>query len=90
MTDKHLTPREIEIVQLVWNGLTSQQMALALGISRRTVEVHRFNIARKFNVTTTGGMLRVAFEHQIIGGTHARSCQQRHRRSASREARAHS
>lgn len=66
-TNGALTPREIDVVRLVWKGLRNQDIGARLGISRRTVEVHRFNIARKWKVTTTGGMLRVAFTRKIIG-----------------------
>lgn len=43
-----LTPREKEIAQYIQNGYTSAKIAEELGISRRTVEVHRANILHKF------------------------------------------
>jgi DNA-binding NarL/FixJ family response regulator len=42
-----LTRRETEIVRLIADGLTSQQMADKLFISHRTVETHRANIMKK-------------------------------------------
>jgi len=42
-----LTTREIEIVKLLAEGLTSQQMADRLVISPRTVETHRANLMKK-------------------------------------------
>lgn len=45
-----LTRREIEIVKLIAEGLTSQQMADKLFISPRTVETHRANLMKKVGV----------------------------------------
>jgi DNA-binding NarL/FixJ family response regulator len=45
--DIKLTTREIEIVKLIAEGLTSQQMADKLFISPRTVETHRANLIKK-------------------------------------------
>jgi DNA-binding NarL/FixJ family response regulator len=45
-----LTSREIEIVKLISEGLTSQQMADKLFISPRTVETHRANLMKKTGV----------------------------------------
>jgi len=48
--DLKLTAREIEIVKLISEGLTSQQMADKLFISPRTVETHRSNLMKKAGV----------------------------------------
>jgi DNA-binding NarL/FixJ family response regulator len=45
-----LTSREIEIVKLISDGFTSQQMADRLFISPRTVETHRANLMKKTGV----------------------------------------
>jgi len=45
-----LTSREIEIVKLIAEGFTSQQMADRLFISPRTVETHRANLMKKTGV----------------------------------------
>ena len=45
-----LTAREIEIVQLISEGLTNQEMADRLFISARTVETHRANLMKKVGV----------------------------------------
>jgi len=49
-TDVKLTTREIEIVKLISEGLTSQEMADKLFISPRTVETHRANLMKKVGV----------------------------------------
>lgn len=48
--DIKLTTREVEIVKLISEGLTSQQMADRLFISPRTVETHRANLMKKTGV----------------------------------------
>ncbi len=45
-----LTGREVEIVKLISEGLTSHQMAEKLFISPRTVETHRANLMKKASV----------------------------------------
>ena len=42
-----LTPRETEVLELAGSGMTSQAIADQLGLSRRTVDVHRASIRRK-------------------------------------------
>jgi len=45
-----LTPREIEICDLIKNGLGSKKIARVLWISLKTVERHRFNIRKKLDI----------------------------------------
>ena len=45
-----LTPTEKRIVRYLVNGFTSKEIALAVGSSPRTVEVHRANMIRKMGV----------------------------------------
>lgn len=48
--DIKITSREIEIVKLISEGMTSHQMADKLFISPRTVETHRANLMKKMGV----------------------------------------
>jgi DNA-binding NarL/FixJ family response regulator len=52
-----LTKREVEIVQQVKNGLPSREIALALGLGLKTVEVHRYNILRKLNLKNSASLI---------------------------------
>jgi DNA-binding NarL/FixJ family response regulator len=61
-----LTSREREIMQLVAEGKTSQQIADILYISVRTVEVHRANIMRKMNFSNSSELVRYAIQHGIL------------------------
>ena len=45
-----LTKRELEVLELAREGKPSKQIAKELGISTKTVEVHRFNILRKLEI----------------------------------------
>jgi DNA-binding NarL/FixJ family response regulator len=44
-----LSKRQLQIVKMIASGLNSREIALKLGLSNRTVEVHRYNILRKTN-----------------------------------------
>ncbi|MGE4278468.1 MAG: LuxR C-terminal-related transcriptional regulator [Magnetospirillum sp.] len=49
-SDSTLTPKEREVARHIVNGHTSKETALSMGISPRTVEVHRSAIMRKLGV----------------------------------------
>jgi len=53
----HLTQREREISSGVVNGLSCKEIAQKLGISHRTVEIHRGRIMRKLGVKNTAEMV---------------------------------
>lgn len=52
-----LSRREIDIVQLIKEGLSSKEIAVQLGISLKTVEVHRYNILKKLNLKNTAALV---------------------------------
>jgi DNA-binding NarL/FixJ family response regulator len=64
--DVSLTKREIEIIRLIAEGLTSQEMANKLFISHRTVETHRANLMKKMNVKNAVELVRKAQQLQLI------------------------
>jgi DNA-binding NarL/FixJ family response regulator len=55
-----LTPREKEILQLIANGLTGQEIAAQLFISFKTVEYYRYNILMKLDVNNTATLVKRA------------------------------
>jgi DNA-binding NarL/FixJ family response regulator len=61
-----LTPREREIVQLLAEGNSSKEVAVALGISVKTAETHRANIMRKLELHSVSELVRYAVKNQII------------------------
>ncbi len=60
-----LTSREIEVLRLVVQGYTNNQIANLLCISVRTVEYHRANLMGKLNLHSRVGLVRYAAEHGI-------------------------
>ena len=56
-----LTPREREVMAGLAAGLPNKTIAFDLGISPRTVEVHRANVMTKLGVDSLSGALRIAF-----------------------------
>ena len=61
-----LTPREIDVVRLIWEEFSTKEIAVKLRISPRTVEAHRWNIAVKLGVKSTIGIIKFALKADII------------------------
>jgi DNA-binding NarL/FixJ family response regulator len=61
-----LTEREQEILRLIVKEFSNKQIADKLFISERTVETHRKNIFRKTNPSSLVGLVKFAFEHNIV------------------------
>lgn len=61
-----LTPREVEVVQLISQGLRNKEIAVALGISEQTAKVHVKNILAKLNVSDRSAVIAVAVRRGII------------------------
>lgn len=57
-----LTRRQIEILKLIGQGKTNQEIADQLFIGKSTVETHRKNMVQKLQIKGTGGLLRYAME----------------------------
>ena len=60
-----LSRREIEIVQLIKEGLSSKEIALRLDISLKTVEVHRYNILKKLSLKNTAALVNFINAHGL-------------------------
>ena len=61
-----LTPRELEVLRLVGNGLANQDIAEELYISVRTVERHVSNILTKLGVPSRTAATAYGYEHRLI------------------------
>ncbi|MGI4872714.1 MAG: response regulator [Janthinobacterium lividum] len=72
-TASPLSRREHEILQLVAEGLTNQQIADQLFTSRRTVETHRQNILEKTGCRNTPALISYASTHGLLTATAAAS-----------------
>jgi FixJ family two-component response regulator len=54
-----LTKREREVCELVVQGLLNKQIAYELGMSEKTVKVHRGRVTRKLNVDSVAALVRL-------------------------------
>ena len=61
-----LTPREMEVLQLIAEGKANKETAAELKISVKTVEKHRQSLMEKLNIHDTAGLTRYAIAAGII------------------------
>lgn len=61
-----LTRREKEVLSLIAEGLTNNEVAEKLFISPATVDTHRKNLLSKFDARNTATLIRLATQHQFI------------------------
>ena len=66
MAARTLTPRQKQILRSVAEGLTNREIAHQLGISVRTVEVHRFNLMRRLKVRNVAQLIRQALILRLL------------------------
>ena len=68
LTDKlsSLSEREWEVFERVADGDMNKTIAADLGISERTVEVHRGHVMRKLGVTTLAQLVRIKIESELV------------------------
>jgi FixJ family two-component response regulator len=55
-----LTPRELEVMRLVVSGLLNKQIAAELGISEKTVNVHRAQVMHKMHADSLADLVRMS------------------------------
>lgn len=65
-TESELTKREREVIKLMWNGNSSEEISELLSISYYTVESHRKSIKKKLGGQTLIETLRIALEKGYI------------------------
>jgi len=66
---ERLTAREREVMDLIFEGQSNKQIALALDLSHRTVEVHRARIMAKMECRSLPDLLRFAAECGLLNQT---------------------
>lgn len=62
----HITDRELEVLKLIVQEHTNQEIAEKLYISSRTVDAHRRNLLQKTGARNTAGLVKYAFQHNLI------------------------
>jgi len=61
-----LSPRELEVLRLVVEEFTAQEIAERLFVSKETIDTHRKNIREKLGVRNTAGMVREALRQGLV------------------------
>ncbi|MBK7214355.1 MAG: response regulator transcription factor [Bacteroidales bacterium] len=61
-----LTRREVEVLRLISDGLTNQEIADKLFISAWTVDSHRKNLLVKFDAKNTASLVKIAASHGLL------------------------
>lgn len=61
-----LSNKENEVLQLISKGLTTKEIATKLYVSARTIETHRANILKKFEVKNTAALIKKAIEKKLL------------------------
>jgi DNA-binding NarL/FixJ family response regulator len=61
-----LTSREIDTLRGICEGKQSIEIAEELGVSKRTIDGHRSNLMKKFDVTSTSQLIKYVYLNKII------------------------
>ena len=64
-SDNELTERERQVAALIADGASNKEAALALGISPRTVELHRAHIMEKLGARNAADLVRIVLTRPI-------------------------
>lgn len=64
--EQHLTDRERQVLHLIVEGKSNKEIALELGISPKTVSVHRTNLMLKLEVQNTVELIRYAANNPLV------------------------
>jgi len=64
--DNPLTPREREVVQLLAEGSSTKEVAVALGLSVKTAETHRSNLMRELQLHSVSELVLYAVRNNIV------------------------
>jgi DNA-binding NarL/FixJ family response regulator len=66
ISDDPLTPRELQVVKLIAEGYTSDEIARELFISRKTVDRHRSNLLEKLGMRNVAEVTRYAIRRGLL------------------------
>ena len=61
-----LSPRELQVLQLVAEGKTTKEVAALLNISVKTAESHRTRIMEKLDIHETASLVRYAIRRGLV------------------------
>ncbi len=60
-----LTPRQFEVMQLLATGMLNKQVGSELGLTEKTVKVHRGCIMKKLGITSVAGLVRLMVRAEV-------------------------
>ena len=63
---KELTPRQMEVLQLLAEGRPMKEIADILKVSEKTVMFHKYNIMESFNLKNNAELVLFALKHHVI------------------------
>jgi RNA polymerase sigma factor (sigma-70 family) len=66
---ERLTPREGEVMELLVEGMTSREIGERLGISRKTVDIHRARVMQKLQADSVAHLVRMVMARREATGT---------------------
>jgi DNA-binding NarL/FixJ family response regulator len=66
LAQRDVTAREREVLQLVADGLSTKEIAAALGVSVKTIETHRSSLMTKLAIRKASGLVRVAIQEGLL------------------------
>ncbi len=61
-----LSPRQLEVLRLVAQGMSTKLIARELGLSTKTVDAHRYQVSQRLQVHEVAGMVRYAIRHRLV------------------------
>lgn len=64
--DVHITERELEVLKLIVNEFTNQEIAEKLFVSVRTIDAHRRNLLQKTGAKNTAGLVKYALKNKLF------------------------
>jgi DNA-binding NarL/FixJ family response regulator len=62
-----LTPRQLEVLQLLAEGRSAKEIASSLSISTRTVEFHKYQMMENLGLHTGAELIHFAIKHGLVG-----------------------
>ena len=61
-----LTPRQLEVLQLLAEGHSAKEVAAVLNISPRTAEFHKYRMMEALEIRTTAELVQYAVKHGVV------------------------
>jgi DNA-binding NarL/FixJ family response regulator len=64
--EPQLTERQLQVLRLLLKGQRMKEIAVALDLSARTVETHKYQIMQTLGVESTAELVKYAIEHRLV------------------------